>query len=108
MKAAGRDWLLIGATGLATGLILASLAALLLQIVIFGAPMISWHFLTASASSDMTSGGIGAAIFGTVALTFLMTLAGVPVGVATAVYLHEYAPSTSRLARIVRAAFGAA
>lgn len=104
MKAAGRDWLLIGATGLATALILASLAALLLQIVIFGAPMVSWHFLTSAASSDMTSGGIGPAIFGTVALTFFMTLAGVPVGVATAVYLHEYASSTSRLARIVRAA----
>jgi phosphate transport system permease protein len=33
-----------------------------------------------------------------------MTLAGVPVGVATAIYLHEYAPAQSRLTRLIRIA----
>jgi phosphate transport system permease protein len=50
----------------------------------------------------MTAGGIFPAIVGTVLLTFLMTFAAVPAGVATAVYLTEYAPSTSRVARVIR------
>ena len=39
----------------------------------------------------MTAGGIFPAIVGMVEMVILMTLAGVPVGVATAIYLHEYA-----------------
>ena len=39
----------------------------------------------------MTGGGIFPAIYGTVVMTLLMTVAVLPVGVATAVYLHEYA-----------------
>jgi phosphate transport system permease protein len=50
----------------------------------------------------MTAGGVFPAIFGTVALTLLMTLAAVPAGVATAIFLTEYASMQSRLARIVR------
>jgi phosphate transport system permease protein len=51
----------------------------------------------------MTGGGIFPAIYGTVLLTMLMTIAGVPVGIATAIYLAEYAPPRSRMARLVRA-----
>ena len=40
----------------------------------------------------MTEGGIFPAIYGTAVLTLVMTVAVMPVGVATAVYLHEYAP----------------
>ena len=43
----------------------------------------------------MTAGGIFPAIFGMVAMVILMTLAVVPVGVATAIYLHEYASPSS-------------
>jgi phosphate transport system permease protein len=50
----------------------------------------------------MTEGGIFPAIFGTVVLTLLMTIIAVPAGVATAVYLTEYAPPHSRAARLVR------
>jgi phosphate transport system permease protein len=50
----------------------------------------------------MTKGGIFPEIFGTVALTLLMTIVAVPAGVATAVYLSEYAPADSRLARAIR------
>jgi phosphate transport system permease protein len=50
----------------------------------------------------MTEGGILPAIVGTAFLTLLMTVAAVPAGVATAVYLTEYAPSRSVMARIVR------
>jgi phosphate transport system permease protein len=50
----------------------------------------------------MTKGGIFPAIFGTAALTLLMTVAAVPAGIATAVYLNEYASPSSRVARLVR------
>jgi phosphate transport system permease protein len=52
----------------------------------------------------MTAGGIFPALFGTVALVVLMTLAVVPVGVATALYLHEYANPASAMTRAVRVA----
>jgi phosphate transport system permease protein len=52
----------------------------------------------------MTAGGIFPAIFGTVALVVLMTLAVLPAGVATAIYLSEYANPGSRVTRLVRVA----
>ena len=51
-----------------------------------------------------TKGGIFPAIFGTAALVILMTIAVIPLGVATAVYMHEYAPKRSRIVHLVRLA----
>lgn len=104
MKFVGRDWILAGLTGAATLVVLFLLAFILGQVIWNGAPTISATFLTASPSADMTGGGIGPAIFGTALLTLLMTIAVVPVGVATAVYLTEYASPRSKLASLVRAA----
>lgn len=104
MKYTPRDWLLFAATGLATLLVLTLLAIIVGVVVWEGAPVISGEFLTGTPTSDMTGGGILPAIYGTVLLTLLMTVAVVPVGVATAIYLTEYAPPRSRLAGIVRAA----
>jgi phosphate transport system permease protein len=39
----------------------------------------------------MTEGGIGPAIFGTIAVTLMMVLFAVPLGVFAAIYLNEYA-----------------
>lgn len=50
-----------------------------------------------------TEGGIFPAIFGTVMMVFLMTLAVVPTGVLAALYLREYA-AQSLLVRLVRIA----
>ena len=52
----------------------------------------------------MTGGGIFPAIFGTFALVVLMTIAVIPLGVATAIYMHEYAPKRSRMVHLVRLA----
>jgi len=52
----------------------------------------------------MTGGGIFPAIFGTFALVLLMTIAVIPLGVATAIYMHEYAPKRSRMVHVVRLA----
>jgi phosphate transport system permease protein len=91
-------------SGLATALVLAILAVILFDIVRSGASHLSIAFLTQAPREGMTAGGIFPAIVGMVEMVFLMTLAGVPVGVATAIYLHEYAPAQSRLTRLIRIA----
>jgi phosphate transport system permease protein len=96
------DRTLIGLTGLATLIILAMLVVVLGDVIIGGWSVLSWHFLSEAPRDGMTKGGIFPAIFGTVALTLLMTIVAVPAGVATAVYLSEYAPADSRLARVIR------
>jgi phosphate transport system permease protein len=92
----------IGLTLAATILILLMLVVIVGDIVLGGVQVLSWEFISAAPRNGMTAGGIFPAIFGTVALTLLMTVAAVPAGVITAVYLTEYANSQSKLARIVR------
>lgn len=98
------DLLLKLATASATALVLVILAVIFIDIGIHGAPRLSLSFITQGPTQGMTAGGIFPALFGTVALVILMTLAVVPVGVATAVYLHEYADATSWMTRAVRVA----
>lgn len=50
-----------------------------------------WEFLTAEPREANSEGGVWPAIFGTVVMTFIMTLAVVPFGVLAALYLKEYA-----------------
>jgi phosphate transport system permease protein len=92
---------LLVATLAATAIILLSLAILLFDILFEGAKVLSWEFLS-TGPRGLTEGGILPAVVGTVALTLLMTVAAVPAGVATAVYLTEYAPADSKLARVIR------
>jgi phosphate transport system permease protein len=96
------DRTLIGLTAGATVIVLGMLFIVLADVVVGGSSVLSWEFISQVPREGMTKGGIFPAIFGTVALTLLMTLAAVPAGVATAVFLTEYAPADSRLARIIR------
>lgn len=57
-----------------------------------GAPAISWEFLSTDPKDGMTAGGILPALVGTVWLVAVALVASVPVGVAAAIYLTEYAP----------------
>lgn len=98
------DRALVLLTAGATATIILMLVVVLFDIVLGGWSTISWEFLTQAPREGMMKGGIFPAIFGTVALTLLMTLAAVPAGVATAVFLTEYASPSSRLARIIRVA----
>lgn len=93
-----------GLTGAAAVLILAMLAVILADVIRGGIGRLSWEFLTRPPENGMMGGGIFPAIYGTVLLTLLMTVAVMPVGVLTAVYLHEYAPADSKLAQAVRVA----
>jgi len=98
------DGALADATGAALLIVVVILAVILLDVVRNGAPHISWAFLTEAPREGMTAGGIFPAIVGMVEMVVLMTLAGVPVGVATAIYLHEYASPVSRVTRAIRIA----
>jgi phosphate transport system permease protein len=62
-----------------------------------------YEFLTDQPRESNTEGGIFPAIFGTALMVLLMTIAAVPLGVVTAVYLNEYARE-SLLTRAVRLA----
>jgi phosphate transport system permease protein len=62
-----------------------------------------WSFLTEGPREANTEGGIWPAIFGTVMMVFLMSLAVVPLGVLAALYLREYAKQ-GVLVRTVRVA----
>ena len=93
-----------GLTGFAALLVVVMLGFILWDVVAGGWSRISLEFVTQAPSEGMTQGGIFPAIMGTVILTLLMTLAVMPVGVLTAIYLHEYAPRDSRLAEAVRIA----
>ena len=57
-----------------------------------GGPAISWEFLFSDPIDGMTAGGIFPALVGTVWLVGVALLASVPLGVAAALYLSEFAP----------------
>jgi phosphate transport system permease protein len=91
-------------TALACLIIVAMVAIVIGNIVYHGVEKLSWSFLTKAPEAGMTSGGIFPAIFGTAALVILMTIVVIPLGVATAVYMHEYASKRSRMVHLVRLA----
>lgn len=96
------DRLLHALAGGATVVLLLMLAVIVGDVLRSGVHVLSWEFVSAYPRRGMTEGGIFPAIIGTVVLTLLMTLAAVPAGVATAVYLTEYASPRSVVARLVR------
>ena len=79
--------------GASVVLIIAILVVIVGNIVIHGARQVTWEFVTQPPRDGLTAGGILPAIVGTAALVILMSAAAVPLGVATAVYLHEYTPA---------------
>lgn len=83
-------------------LVVLLLGVVLVDLLRQGGPALSWGFLVEFPRDGMTTGGILTPILGTVFLTFVTTLLSVPLGVATALYLSEYAADTW-LTRLVRA-----
>lgn len=61
-------------------------------ILIKGARVISWDFLTKAPTDGMTGGGIFPAIVGTLFLMLGSALFAFPVGVLSGIYMNEYAP----------------
>ncbi|EHJ49060.1 phosphate ABC transporter, inner membrane subunit PstA [Solidesulfovibrio carbinoliphilus subsp. oakridgensis] len=83
---------------------LVNMAALLLIcgfLLIKGLPAISWSFLTEMPRDSMTAGGILPCILGTIYLSLGTMAVAFPLGVASAVYLNEYA-TPGRTLRLIR------
>ncbi len=67
-----------------------------------GAPALSWEFFSTGPGHDMT-GGIFPALIGTLWLVGVALVVSVPIGVAAAIYLSEYAPD-NLLTRLINLA----
>jgi len=93
----------IGFSGLTALAILTVLPIFFVVVYIFvkGISAISLEFLTGFPTEGMRSGGIYPAILGTVILTFGTAIAAVPLGIAAAIYLSEYA-ADNRWTRTIR------
>jgi phosphate transport system permease protein len=91
-----------GLAAFATILIVLAILVIVGNMVQGGWKVITWEFLTAPPRDGLKAGGIGPAIFGTVALVLLMVIAVIPFGAMAAVYLHEYSKPDSRWTRAVR------
>ena len=74
-----------------------------LFILFKGGSAISWEFLTGFPHDGMRAGGILPAIVGTLYLTIGTAIFSVPLGIAAAIYLSEYA-SDNRWTRLIRLA----
>jgi phosphate transport system permease protein len=70
-------------------------------LVVRGWRAINWTFLTQAPMDSMTKGGILPCIVGTICLSLGAILVALPIGVASAIYLNEYA-KPGRLLRIIR------
>ncbi len=83
--------------GVAIGL----LGVLLVDVALDGAGSLTWSFITSFTSISADQAGIKAALWGTVWLMGVCIVFIVPVGVATAIYLEEYADSTKWWNRLI-------
>ena len=75
-----------------TLLLILPVMVILATLVYRGGSVISIDFLFTNPTDGMTAGGIFPALFGTIWLVAVALIISVPLGVAAAIYLSEYAP----------------
>ena len=102
MKRNIKDVIIKSLTGASALLIIFAIVSILAVILVGGWKTLSWEFLTTFPKEGMTKGGIFPALVGTSLMTLIMTVAAVPFGVITALYLAEYATEKSVIAKIIR------
>jgi phosphate transport system permease protein len=86
------EWLFKVLFLLMTVVLVLPVIIILSVLVVKGHSVVSWAFLTTSPTDGMTAGGILPALVGTIWLVAVALLVSVPLGVAAAIYLSEYAP----------------
>lgn len=79
-----------GLLRMAAGLNMLALFGVCAFLIFNGGAALSWEFLTEAPRRMMTEGGIWPCIAGTLLLSVGAMLIAFPLGVASAVYLHEY------------------
>ena len=83
-------------------LVITFLGIILWDILVKGSYALSWEFLSQYPQQGMTQGGIFPAIIGTVWVTLVTAAFAIPMGIACAIYLNEYAEDNA-LSRTLRA-----
>ncbi len=85
------------ACGLATLVVLVLIGAFLLIRAWPALKVAGWHFLTTEqlppVLTDKTSFGIRALLFGTIEVSLIALVVAVPVSIATALFISDYAPA---------------
>jgi phosphate transport system permease protein len=81
--------------GLMTALLVVPVVIILGVLVHEGGPAISVEFLFTGPVDQGRMGGILPALVGTIWLVVVALIASIPVGIAAAIYLSEYAPDTT-------------
>ncbi len=80
---------IIGLLSMLVGLI--TLLALTLDLAIDGVPRLSWDFFTSFPSRHPENAGVLSAWVGSILVMLVTALAAVPLGIASGIYLEEYA-----------------
>lgn len=84
-----------------SAVIVAILFIILAFIIVKGASVLSWDFITTAPTDGMKGGGIWPAIVGTFWLMIGSALFAFPLGIMSGIYMHEYAPA-GRLVAFIR------
>ncbi|OIO02755.1 MAG: phosphate ABC transporter, permease protein PstA [Desulfovibrionaceae bacterium CG1_02_65_16] len=97
----GMEWFVFMLLRAAILIVAAALVIIVGFLVKNGISVINWQFLTEAPRNNMTEGGVWPCIVGTLLLSLGSMAVALPLGVASAIYLHEYArPGT--LMRVIR------
>ncbi len=96
-----RQSFMFGILRLAAYVNVSALVVVCIFLAVQGLPALSWEFIVESPRKMMTEGGIWPCILGTFLLSLGALLIAFPLGVASAIYLHEYAGRTT-FARYIR------
>ena len=91
----------LAASGVATAIGLAFLAAILWTLFSRGVGGLSWSVFTQTTPAPGSGGGLLNAIYGSLVMTLLGVLIGGPIGILAATYLSEYG-RTARLSTVIR------
>jgi phosphate transport system permease protein len=91
----------LAASGVATAIGLAFLAAILWTLFSRGIGGLSWSVFTQTTPAPGSSGGLLNAIYGSLVMTLLGVFIGGPIGILAATYLSEYG-RTARLSTVIR------
>jgi phosphate transport system permease protein len=98
-----REWknrVFFGACAVTASVSLLILFTLLAAIASLGLKHLDWNFLTAVPSADPHESGVKTALVGTLLVCAVCAALTLPVGVATAIFLHEYRPRNRWLRRL--------
>jgi phosphate transport system permease protein len=88
-RRSGRAFLVLCYAATALGIL--ALVVLLADVLAKGAPQLSWQFLTSYPSRFAERSGLLSALVGTFSLALIVVVFAFPIGIATAIWLEEYA-----------------